>query len=102
MKDLLKCSLDELLTERQNAIELGNIDRYRECNELIDTLNIKYQDSMQSALDSNLMKAYGKLTTLLNLAHQSGLINTKQLTELDANLEQLRLGNNTANIKVLD
>lgn len=38
MKDLLKCSLDELLTERQIAIENGNIDRYRECNELISTM----------------------------------------------------------------
>ena len=36
-KNLLTCSLDELLTERQNAIEAGNIDRYRECNELIST-----------------------------------------------------------------
>jgi hypothetical protein len=36
-KNLLTCSLDELLTERQNAIETGNIDRYRECNELIST-----------------------------------------------------------------
>jgi hypothetical protein len=38
MKDLLKCSLNELLTERQNAIESGNIARYRECNELISTI----------------------------------------------------------------
>ena len=38
MKDLLKCSLDELLTERQIAIKNGNIDRYRECNELISTM----------------------------------------------------------------
>jgi hypothetical protein len=38
MKDLLKCSLDELLTERQNAIEASNIARYRECNELISTI----------------------------------------------------------------
>jgi hypothetical protein len=38
MKDLFKCSLDELLTERQSAIEAGNIARYRECNELISTI----------------------------------------------------------------
>lgn len=38
MKDLLTCSLDELLTERQNAINNGNIDRYRECNELISII----------------------------------------------------------------
>lgn len=38
MKNLLNCSLDELLTERQNAIESNNVDRYRECNELISTL----------------------------------------------------------------
>jgi hypothetical protein len=36
-KNLLTCSLDELLTEKQNAIEAGNIDRYRECNEIIST-----------------------------------------------------------------
>ena len=40
MKDLLKCSIDELLTERQNAIEAGNIERYRECNELISTWSV--------------------------------------------------------------
>ena len=34
-KDLLKCSLDEL---RQNAIDNGNLDRYRECNRLISVL----------------------------------------------------------------
>jgi hypothetical protein len=38
MKDLMTCSLDELLTERQLAIESGNLDRYRECNELISTI----------------------------------------------------------------
>lgn len=37
MKDLLKCSLDELRTERELAIKEGNIDRYRQCNELIST-----------------------------------------------------------------
>jgi hypothetical protein len=37
MKNLLECSIDELLTERQNAIESDNLDRYRECNELIST-----------------------------------------------------------------
>ena len=36
MKDLCKCSLDELLTERQNAIENDDLDRYRrECDNLI-------------------------------------------------------------------
>jgi hypothetical protein len=34
-KDLLKCSLDELLTERQKAIESDNIIRYKDCNKLI-------------------------------------------------------------------
>lgn len=37
MKDLINCSIDELLTERQNAIEAGNIEKYRECNEFIST-----------------------------------------------------------------
>ena len=34
MKDLCKCSLDE--TERQNAIENNDLDRYRECDNLIN------------------------------------------------------------------
>jgi hypothetical protein len=54
-----------------------------------------FQNNIQEALDSKNMKPYGKLTNLLNNALRSGLINTKQLEELDANLEQLRLGNNT-------
>ena len=36
MKDLYKCSLDELLTERQNAIENDDLDTYNECNSLIN------------------------------------------------------------------
>ena len=32
MKDLYKCSLDELLTEREN----DDLDRYRECDSLIN------------------------------------------------------------------
>ena len=36
-----------------------------------------------------------------NHAHQVGLINTKQLEELDANLEQLRLSNNSSGIKAI-
>ena len=36
MKDLYKCSLDELLTERQNAIENDDLDRYRNCDNLIN------------------------------------------------------------------
>jgi len=54
-----------------------------------------YQNNIQEALDSKTMRPYGKLTNLLNNALRSGLINTKQLEELDANLEQLSLGNNT-------
>lgn len=54
----------------------------------------QFQKNIQNALDDTNMKPYGKLTNLLNNAHRSGLINTKQLEELDANLEQLRLGNN--------
>jgi len=38
MKNLMKCSLDELLSEKQLAIQNGDIDRYRECNELISTM----------------------------------------------------------------
>lgn len=47
MKDLLKCSIDELLTERQNAIEAGNIERYRECNELISTWSVNTAKKLQ-------------------------------------------------------
>jgi hypothetical protein len=39
-KDLLKCSLDELLTEKQKAIEVGNLDRYRECDRLISAMYV--------------------------------------------------------------
>lgn len=38
MKNLSQCSLDELLTERQSAIESGSLDRYRECNEFISNM----------------------------------------------------------------
>lgn len=55
----------------------------------------KFQKNIQEALDTPSMKPYGKLTNLLNNAHRAGLISTKQLEELDINLEQLRLGNNT-------
>ena len=47
MKDLIKCSIDELLTERQNAIEAGNIERYRECNELISTWSANTAKKLQ-------------------------------------------------------
>lgn len=47
MKDLIKCSIDELLTERQNAIEAGNIERYRECNELISTWSTNTAKKLQ-------------------------------------------------------
>lgn len=60
---------------------------------------IHNQEAIQAALDNKLMKAFGKLTTLLNHAHQVGLINTNQLQEFDANLEALRVGNNITNIK---
>ena len=60
---------------------------------------IHNQEAIQAALDNKLMRAFGKLTTLLNHAHQVGLINTNQLQEFDANLEALRVGNNVTNIK---
>ena len=60
---------------------------------------IHNQEAIQAALDNKLMKAFGKLTVLLNHAHQVGLINTNQLQEFDANLEALRVGNNIKNIK---
>ena len=47
MKDLIKYSIDELLTERQNAIEAGNIERYRECNELISTWSANTAKKLQ-------------------------------------------------------
>lgn len=61
---------------------------------------IQNQEAIQAILDNEHARAYGKLTTLLNHAHQVGLINTNQLRELDANLDQLRLGNNSCNIKL--
>ena len=51
-KDLLKCSIDELLTEKQNAIEARNIDRYRECDELIST----WAENIAKKLDIEDMK----------------------------------------------
>ena len=47
MKDLIKYSIDELLTERQNAIKAGNIERYRECNELISTWSANTAKKLQ-------------------------------------------------------
>ncbi len=38
MKNLFECSIDELLTEKQNAILEGNLERYEECNAIISTL----------------------------------------------------------------
>jgi hypothetical protein len=60
MKNLLKCSLDELLSERQNAIETGNIDRYRECNELISTwTNNKAKEMGIEDLYNDLLESKG-------------------------------------------
>ena len=59
MKDLMKCSLDELLTEKQNAIEIGNIERYRECNEIISTIcNLKANNGFYFGMDRNGNKGY--------------------------------------------
>jgi hypothetical protein len=60
------------------------------------------QEAIQVALDHKTMKAYGKLTTLLNHAHQVKLITTKQLEELDANLNSLLHGNNVTNVKPIE
>ena len=43
IKELSTCSLDELLTIRQNAIEADNIALYRQCNEAISTLYSKWE-----------------------------------------------------------
>jgi|LakMenEpi03Aug12_release.lakeMendotaPanAssembly.Ray.scaffolds.fasta_scaffold6500886_1 hypothetical protein len=64
MKDLMKCSLEELLTERQKAINTGNLQRYRECNEIISTIynsNItrKFKEAEISALTQDLEDLYG-------------------------------------------
>jgi hypothetical protein len=59
MKDLMTCSIDELLTERQNAIEVGNIERYRECNEIISTIcNLKANNGFYFGMDRNGNKGY--------------------------------------------
>jgi len=43
-KDLSTCSLNELLTIRQNAIEADNIDLYRQCNDAISVLYSKWEN----------------------------------------------------------
>jgi hypothetical protein len=62
MKDLLKCSLDELLTEKQQAIENGNVARYRECNELISTMCANIDKLVTSKrignIEANFMEDY--------------------------------------------
>lgn len=60
---------------------------------------IHNQEAIQAALDSKSMRAYGKLDRVLQNAWEIGLITTKQLQELEANLEALSVGNNVANIK---
>ncbi len=39
MKELIECSLIELIVEKQLSIKNQNIKRYRECSELIDTIS---------------------------------------------------------------
>ena len=60
---------------------------------------IHNQEAIQAALNSKSMRAYGKLYRVLQNAWEIGLITTKQLQELEANLEALSVGNNVANIK---
>ena len=43
IKELSTCSLDELLTEAQNAIEADNIELYRACNEAISVMYSKWE-----------------------------------------------------------
>jgi hypothetical protein len=43
IKDLSTCSLDELLTIRQNAIEADNIELYRACGNAISVLYSKWE-----------------------------------------------------------
>lgn len=54
-----------------------------------------FQHDIQAALDIKNKTPYNKLANLLNTANRSGLITVKQLEELDLNLHQLSLGNNT-------
>ena len=54
-----------------------------------------FQHDIQAALDIKNRTPYNKLANLLNTANRSGLITVKQLEELDLNLHQLSLGNNT-------
>jgi len=44
IKDLSTCSLDELLTMRQNAIEADNIELYRACGNAISVLYSKWEN----------------------------------------------------------
>jgi len=44
--DLSTCSLDELLTIKQNAIEADNIVLYRKCNDAINALYSKWEEKL--------------------------------------------------------
>ncbi len=57
MKDLYKCSLDELLRERQNAIENNELDRYGECDNLINYMYSPLTENLINYMYSPLTEA---------------------------------------------
>lgn len=70
MKNLIKYSIDELLTERQNAIEAGNIERYRECNELISTWSANTAKKLQIVEMLEDLKNETELNALESLTYE--------------------------------
>ena len=50
IKDLSTCSLDELLTMRQNAIEADNIELYRACNNTISVMYSRWENPILDLL----------------------------------------------------
>jgi len=70
MKNLLECSIDELLTERQKAIETDNIARYRECNELIGTWSENIAKKLEIAEMLNDLKNGCERNSLKNQSNE--------------------------------
>ena len=70
MRDLLNYSIDELLTERQKAIEAQNIARYRECNELINTWVVTTSKKLEIVEMLNDLKNESNLNSLESATYE--------------------------------
>ena len=71
----MKCSLDELLTEKQNAIEIGNIEKYRECNEIISTICNK------TIIDQVVINKYNNYKEAMEDLNQQGVVHLGWLND---------------------